>query len=83
MAFCMGGTCAACGGTGQRCCFTAPACITGDYCDPGTTNCLVCTPPNTVCGGTSCVNLQTDGNNCGSCGHMCMGGRTCTAGHCG
>jgi hypothetical protein len=38
----------------------------------------VCT--NTVCGG-SCVDLQKDTKNCGSCGHDCQGG-TCNLGVC-
>lgn len=35
----------------------------------------------TNCGGT-CVDLQTDWNNCGSCGRACPTGNTCEAGRC-
>jgi hypothetical protein len=28
------------------------------------------------------VDLQTDGNNCGACGHGCASGLTCCAGGC-
>jgi hypothetical protein len=38
-----------------------------------------CLPPNVVCG-TSCVALQTDPGNCGSCNHACKG--ACQAGVC-
>jgi hypothetical protein len=31
--------------------------------------------------GSSCVDEQTDGNNCGTCGHSCLGG-ACSAGLC-
>ena len=33
--------------------------------------------------GDQCVNLQTDNNNCGSCGHVCVGSSSCINGHCG
>jgi hypothetical protein len=35
----------------------------------------------TKCGDT-CVDLQTDNDNCGSCGHVCVGSSSCTNGHC-
>jgi hypothetical protein len=34
-----------------------------------------------VCCGGGCANLQTDGMNCGVCGHSCLGG-ACTGGKC-
>ena len=40
-------------------------------CDEGLTDCT----------GT-CVNLDTDSNNCGACGTTCQGGQTCVAGVC-
>lgn len=46
----------------------------GDAGDGG----IVCN--QTVCGG-SCVNVQTDPDNCGTCAHGCQGG-TCSAGTC-
>jgi hypothetical protein len=38
-------------------------------------------PGYTKCGDT-CVNLQTDNSNCGTCGHVCVGPSSCSAGHC-
>jgi len=32
--------------------------------------------------GTTCVNLQSDNQNCGTCGKVCQSGSTCTAGSC-
>jgi len=40
-------------------------------CDTGFTRC-----------GKKCRNLQTDENNCGSCGHQCASGKVCQSGHC-
>jgi hypothetical protein len=37
--------------------------------------------PQTVCGG-SCVSLQTDPGNCGSCGHACAALEICDLGVC-
>jgi hypothetical protein len=34
-----------------------------------------------LCTGNVCTNLQTDGNNCGGCGHSCLGGG-CVGGSC-
>jgi hypothetical protein len=34
-----------------------------------------------VCGPV-CLDLQTDGSNCGACGRACAGGQTCQAGAC-
>lgn len=39
-----------------------------------------CAAPKTVCG-TSCVNLTFDADNCGACGHGCLGG-FCSARSC-
>jgi endo-1,4-beta-D-glucanase Y len=40
-----------------------------------------CTSSQLTCGG-SCVNAQTDPQNCGSCGKMCGNGSTCQGGAC-
>src|SRR5512142_1394395 len=32
--------------------------------------------------GAECVDLRTDGTNCGACGTVCNGGATCTQGAC-
>jgi hypothetical protein len=43
-----------------------------------------CSCQETTCGsgsGSTCVNLQTDGQNCGACGHDCQGA-TCQSGVC-
>jgi hypothetical protein len=62
-------------------------------CPPGSTcnwvgldapECKSDCPPGsgqTKCG-DDCVNLQTDNNNCGSCGHVCVGSSACVNGHC-
>ena len=34
-----------------------------------------------ACGG-ACVDLATDGDNCGECGRKCSTGQTCNAGSC-
>lgn len=41
-----------------------------------------CTSTCTCCGGTSCVNLQSDADNCGACGVTCGSGTFCSAGAC-
>ena len=51
------------------------ACATDFVCSGGS-----CTCSKTACG-NACVDLQTDGNNCGTCGHSCQGG-TCSGGKC-
>jgi hypothetical protein len=43
------------------------------------TSCVACPAGQTICPGINgCVNLGSDGNNCGACGHSCLGG-TCGA----
>ncbi len=54
--------------------FSAPACQ--DNCQNQ------CTSSQTCCDG-NCVSLQTDSENCGRCGHACIGGSVCENGHCG
>jgi Collagen triple helix repeat (20 copies) len=76
---CGGGTCAPCG-TGQ-------SCLTGTDCQSGVCNNLnvcssgSCGPGQSVCGST-CVNLQSDLNNCGGCGIVCSNSSPCTASTC-
>ncbi len=67
-------------GVPQRCSASGvwqdqPACANGNTCSSGSCGCS-----NTTCG-SSCVVLATDSNNCGSCGHDCLGG-TCSGGQC-
>ena len=40
-----------------------------------------CSSNQDECNGT-CVNVQTDGQNCGSCGKVCGTGTTCQNGSC-
>jgi hypothetical protein len=42
---------------------------------------IACGTSMTACSG-ACVDLQTDGSNCGSCGHACASGTMCSAGSC-
>jgi len=52
------------------------ACVSGECrisCNP--------TYPTLCAASNACVDLTSDGKNCGTCGHDCLGG-TCTAGQC-
>jgi hypothetical protein len=49
--------------------------------DAGTTDAGGCARAQTRCG-AACVDLQTDGANCGSCGTACGAGNACMAGRC-
>jgi hypothetical protein len=40
----------------------------------------VCMCGGMTCG-SQCIDVSTDGQNCGTCGHSCLGG-TCQGGHC-
>ncbi|CAM2802991.1 Stigma-specific protein, Stig1 [Legionella steigerwaltii] len=40
-----------------------------------------CQTGTIACNG-SCVNTQTDNNNCGACGNVCSTGSTCSSGQC-
>jgi hypothetical protein len=53
------------------------SCGTNMTCSSGTCGCA---SGFTTCG-SSCVALNTDGLNCGTCGHGCLGGM-CSGGHC-
>jgi hypothetical protein len=41
-----------------------------------------CGASQDFCGGDTCVDLQYDSQNCGSCGHACTGGGSCYSGTC-
>ena len=69
-----------CGGCGVVCSGGAPLC--GPIGDAGAFACTGSCPSSapTTCAG-SCVDLETNGKNCASCGHDCGGG-SCSAGTC-
>jgi hypothetical protein len=81
-----------CGSTCTGSTFTPKACDGAGACASGASS--ECTPyacSGDVCGtscaagenlcGNTCVDLQTDANNCGTCNHGCLGG-TCSEGNC-
>jgi hypothetical protein len=43
---------------------------------------LCCPAGDILCGGTTCANLATDPNNCGTCGSVCTSGEICSGGVC-
>ena len=57
-----------------------------DGCLSGTCYIVACTPGYANCDGAlldGCeVNLASDGSNCGKCGTVCTGGKTCSGGSC-
>ena len=55
-------------------------CTGGKTCDTGTHAC-VCPAGLTECNGT-CVDLTSDGANCGTCGHGCTGTQVCLSSTC-
>ena len=55
--------------------------VNNSNCGRGTACCLSCPASETMCS-DSCVDLQTDARNCGSCGHACGGGQSCVNGSC-
>ena len=57
------------------------ACKAGEVCNAGQCGLSFGGSTPTKCG-ASCVNLSTDGNNCGSCGTKCTGGRSCSSRTC-
>jgi hypothetical protein len=74
-----------CAGGIARCSDLGTAAPTGTECstyDGGIclSGACQCPQETTACGG-ACANLQTDGVNCGRCGHGCQGG-LCAAGVC-
>lgn len=72
---------------GKQICYCAPqgeACTdTRECCDGRCLSGLCtlggCPSPQTLCS-DQCVNLQTDANNCGSCGRACPAGEVCSNG---
>lgn len=63
----------------QILCTCNPAC--GPCEDCFNRKCVAHSGAGTSCNNT-CVDLQTDPNNCGSCGHICPSGQTCQNGTC-
>jgi alpha-tubulin suppressor-like RCC1 family protein len=59
-------------------CTSNTQCVSGAACVSGV--CTTCTSGQTVCP-NACASLSNDGNNCGTCGHSCLGG-TCSGGQC-
>src|SRR5205823_3436239 len=51
----------------------------GPYCVAG--RCLACAAEK-LCGGRCDVNLLVDAANCGTCGHVCGAGQSCSGGRC-
>jgi hypothetical protein len=50
-------------------------------CAKPSTSTTNCTTGQTDCGG-QCKSVQTDNQNCGACGTVCGGGKTCQTGMC-
>jgi hypothetical protein len=80
------GTCWATGAdctTVTDCGGTPYACFSGEHYDCSTSKCY-CDSGLSYCAGVSnaCISLQSDVNNCGSCGHVCPGGEVCSGGSC-
>lgn len=59
-----------------KCCPRGETCV-----GTGTNKHCVCPHPRTVCNG-ACVNLATNHQNCGRCGHACLSNQACCAGKC-
>ena len=63
-------------------CACAPVtCPMGAFQDPTTCQCA-CLPGQTLCDQGTCVDLQSDPDNCGSCGTGCPSGKSCQSGQC-
>ena len=62
-------------------CTNSQLCQNGNCAKSGSTG--ICCPANYVNCGGSCVNVQSDANNCGACGSGCQNGLVCLAGKCG
>jgi len=78
---------------GGRChCPAANHCAYGEQCLLGFCKCNVTGDCNEsdpgdghhleVCCPDGCVNLRSDPNNCGACGFVCPGGKSCSSGSC-
>ncbi len=76
---CAGSLCVgACGDSGEPCC-SGSTCTASLVCSGGT--CGACPASMTACSGR-CVDLRSDGQNCGTCGASCAAAQVCVAGHC-
>jgi hypothetical protein len=53
----------------------------GQFCVPLSQNCSSCPVGWQRCNDT-CINVQNDRFNCGSCGHQCPANNICSLGHC-
>ena len=73
----------ACEGNAVRTCaagvITLRGCPSGQTCTDGA---CACPAGLTDCGGGACVNLDTDGTNCGHCGGTCSRVAACVDGTC-
>jgi hypothetical protein len=70
--------CPTCVPLGESRCALGGSCCGGGVCESNT---CVCPAGERNCSGT-CRNLQTDANNCGTCGNACPSGETCQGGVC-
>ena len=66
----------ACGAPASKCC-DGNLCVSGATCSANACSCSV---KLTACS-DSCFDLNSDGKNCGTCGHSCLGG-VCDLGSC-
>lgn len=93
-AICCGGACVSaydkdhCHACGEKCDDSAgeacglKGCI-GKTCKAGRTECYTAAGGiGACCGGSSCVDTQSDSANCGACGTPCAATETCMGGHC-
>ena len=60
---------------------TASKCTRSEVCSASSGSGCNCSNGQTCCN-NSCVNLQTDRNNCGGCGTTCGSGLSCVNGDC-
>ncbi len=60
------------------------ACGNGTCCNAKSECCgdSCCGEGTTCCGGNACVNVKSDAQNCGKCGHACKNGNACVDGAC-
>jgi hypothetical protein len=70
--------CGADGGTLGTVCGASSNCY-GGQCITDCGDLFACVAPG---GGTSCLDLKNDAANCGSCGHHCAAGKSCSQGTC-
>jgi hypothetical protein len=70
-----------CGACGSPCTSPDGGVASCNSKDGGPYQCVIACGANETNCGTSCVDTQSDPNNCGRCGHSCVAGE-CTAGAC-